>query len=90
MTAVTGAKPHPIFLAGKWVESDDPLVVSNPAKPDEPAGATFHATEAQYEEAVEAAVRAFEVTRTLPAVERGAILRNVSAGISRVMLRFAI
>jgi glyceraldehyde-3-phosphate dehydrogenase (NADP+) len=81
MTAVTGAKPHPIFLAGKWVESDDPLVVSNPAKPDEPAGATFHATEAQYEEAVEAAVRAFEVTRTLPAFERGAILRNISAGI---------
>src|SRR4051794_9984113 len=81
MTTVTGAKPHPIFLAGKWVESDDPLVVSNPARPDEPAGATFHATEAQYEEAVEAAVAAFEVTRTLPAYERGAILRNISAGI---------
>src|SRR5689334_19025266 len=81
MTAVTGAKPHPIFLAGKWVESDDPLVVTNPAKPDEPAGATFHATEAQYEEAVQAAVKAFEVTRTLPAFERGAILRNISAGI---------
>src|SRR6478609_3734032 len=81
MTAVTGAKPHPIFLAGKWVESDDPLVVSNPADPDEPAGATFNATEAQYEEAVEAAVAAFEVTRHLPAYERGAILRNISAGI---------
>src|SRR6478735_2784548 len=81
MTAVTGAKPHPIYLAGRWVESDDPLEVSNPAHPDEPAGATFHATEAQYEEAVEAAVAAFEVTRTLPAYERGAILRNISAGI---------
>ena len=81
MTAVTGAKPHPIFLAGKWVESDDPLVVSNPADADNPAGATFHASEAQYEEAVEAAVKAFEVTRTLPAYERGAILRNISAGI---------
>src|SRR6188472_444396 len=81
MTAVTGAKPHPIFLAGKWVESDDPLVVSNPADPDKPAGSTFHATEAQYEEAVEAAVAAFEVTRTLPAYERGAILRDISAGI---------
>jgi glyceraldehyde-3-phosphate dehydrogenase (NADP+) len=81
MTTTTGAKPHPIFLAGRWVESDDPLVVANPAKPDEPAGSTFHATEAQYEEAVEAAVAAFEVTRTLPAFERGAILRNISAGI---------
>ena len=81
MATVTGAKPHPIFLAGRWVESPDPLVITNPADPDVPAGATFHATEAQYEEAVEAAVAAFEVTRTLPAYERGAILRNISAGI---------
>ncbi|HET9346534.1 MAG TPA: aldehyde dehydrogenase family protein [Candidatus Limnocylindrales bacterium] len=81
MTTTAGTKPHPIFLAGRWVESDDPLEVSNPANPDEPAGATFHATEAQYEEAVEAAVAAFEVTRTLPAYERGAILRNISTGI---------
>jgi acyl-CoA reductase-like NAD-dependent aldehyde dehydrogenase len=81
MATVTGAKPHPIFLAGKWVESDDPLVVTNPADPENPAGATFHATEAQYEEAVEAAVAAFEVTRTLPAYERAAILRNISSGI---------
>ena len=81
MTTTTGAKPHPIFLAGRWVESNDPLVVANPANPDEPAGSTSHATEAQYEEAVEAAVAAFEVTRNLPAFERGAILRNISAGI---------
>ena len=81
MTTTAGTKPHPIFLAGRWVESDDPLVVTNPANPDEPAGATFNATEAQYEEAVEAAVASFEVTRALPAYERGAILRNISAGI---------
>src|SRR5258706_8342129 len=81
MTTTAGTKPHPIFLAGRWVESDDPLVVTNRAPPDEPAGATFNATEAQYEEAVEAAVAAFEVTRVLPAYERGAILRNISAGI---------
>ena len=42
---------------------------------------TYNATEAQYEEAVEAAVAAFEVTRTLPAYERGRILREISAGI---------
>ncbi|HEY3163719.1 MAG TPA: aldehyde dehydrogenase family protein [Candidatus Limnocylindrales bacterium] len=81
MTTTTGAKPHPIFLAGRWVESDDPLIVTNPADPEHPAGATFHATEAQYEEAVEAAVQAFEITRTMPAYERGSILRNISAGI---------
>ena len=81
MTTITGAKPHPIFLAGRWVDSPDPLIVHNPANPGQVAGSTFYATEAQYEEAVEAAVAAFEVTRNLPAYERGAILRNISSGI---------
>ena len=81
MTIVAGAKPHPIFLAGRWVDSPDPLEVTNPADPNTPAGSTFHATEAQYEEAVEAAVAAFEETRKLPAYERGRILREVSGGI---------
>ncbi|MBF8289486.1 MAG: aldehyde dehydrogenase (nadp) family protein [Chloroflexi bacterium] len=78
---LTATKPHPIYLAGRWVESDDPLIVTNPADPATPVGATYHATPAQYEEAVQAAVRAFEVTRTLPAYERGRILREISAGI---------
>jgi glyceraldehyde-3-phosphate dehydrogenase (NADP+) len=81
MTVATGTKPHPIFLAGRWVESPDRLEVANPADPANPAGATYHATEEQYEEAVDAAVAAFEVTRTLPAYERGRILREISAGI---------
>src|SRR5215210_7193029 len=78
---LAGVKPHRIFLAGRWVDSPDALEVTNPARPDEPAGATYHATPEQYEEAVQAAVGAFEVTRRLPAYERGAILRNISAGI---------
>jgi glyceraldehyde-3-phosphate dehydrogenase (NADP+) len=81
MTVAAGTKPHPIFLAGRWVESPDVLEVDNPADASNPAGATYHATEAQYEEAVEAAVAAFQVTRTLPAYERGRILRDISAGI---------
>ena len=56
-------------------------MIDNPADPNTPAGATFTATEAQYEEAVEAAVAAFEVTRKLPAYERGRILREISAGL---------
>ncbi len=74
--------PHPIYLAGRWVTSPDILVVDNPARPDEPAGATYLATPDQYEEAVQAAVRAFQVTRRLPAWERGRILREISAGIA--------
>jgi hypothetical protein len=41
---VTAPGPHPIFVAGRWVQSPDLLEVSNPARPDEPAGATYNAT----------------------------------------------
>jgi glyceraldehyde-3-phosphate dehydrogenase (NADP+) len=78
---LAAVKPHPIFLAGRWVDSPDTLEISNPARPSEPAGATYQATPEQYEEAVMAAVATFEVTRKLPAYERGAILRAISAGI---------
>ena len=81
MTTIAATQPHPIYLAGRWVESPDLLVVDNPADPATPAGATYSATEAQYEEAVTAAVDAFETTKTLPAFERGRILREISAGI---------
>jgi glyceraldehyde-3-phosphate dehydrogenase (NADP+) len=81
MATVAGVKPHPIYLAGSWVDSPDVIEIHNPARPGELAGATYQATEAQYEQAVEAAVKAFQVTRTLPAYERGRILREVSAGI---------
>jgi acyl-CoA reductase-like NAD-dependent aldehyde dehydrogenase len=78
---IAATKPHPIYLAGRWVDSPDRLEISNPARADEPAGATYTATEAQYDEAAEAAVKAFEVTKRLPAYERGQILRTISTGI---------
>ena len=49
---LTATQPHKIYLAGKWVDSPDVLVVENPANPTTPAGATYNATEAQYDEAV--------------------------------------
>jgi acyl-CoA reductase-like NAD-dependent aldehyde dehydrogenase len=81
MVTATSLVPHRIFLAGRWVESPDVLTIENPARPGEPAGLTYQATPEQYEEAAEAAVAAFEVTRRLPAYERAATLRNISAGI---------
>jgi acyl-CoA reductase-like NAD-dependent aldehyde dehydrogenase len=78
---VVGITPHPIYLAGRWVESPDVLEIANPADSATPAGATYTATAEQYDQAVEAAVAAFEVTRRLPAYERGRILRDISAGI---------
>ncbi len=81
MTITAGTRPHPIFVAGQWVDSPDVLVIENPADPTTPAGTTYNATAAQYEEAVTAAQAAFEVTRRLPAYERGRTLRDISAGI---------
>src|SRR5438034_10844937 len=78
---VTATQPHPIYLAGRWVDSPDRLEVTNPADSNTPAGATYNATEAQYEEAVTAAVAAFEHTKVLPAYERGRALREISNGI---------
>jgi acyl-CoA reductase-like NAD-dependent aldehyde dehydrogenase len=78
---LTATKPHPIYLAGSWVDSPDTLVVENPADPATPAGSTYNATEEQYEQAVTAAVAAFEQTRVLPAYERGRALREISNGI---------
>jgi glyceraldehyde-3-phosphate dehydrogenase (NADP+) len=81
MATATLTTPHPILLAGRWVDSPDPLVVTNPFDPANPVGSTFHATEAQYEEAVQAAVAAFGETRRLPSYERGRVLRDISAGV---------
>jgi len=78
---LTATKPHPIYLAGEWVESPDRLEVANPADPANPAGATYNATPEQYEAAATAAVAAFAETRVLPAYERGRALREISAGI---------
>ena len=73
--------PHLIYLAGRWVDSPDRLLVDNPARPEQPAGSTYNATPEQYEQAVAAAVTAFEKTRKLPAFERSAALRKISEGI---------
>src|SRR6186713_2255759 len=82
MATIAGVKPHPIYLAGTWVDSPDVLDIENPARPGELAGATYLATEAQYEQAVEAAVKAFEITRVMPAYERGRILRDIASGVT--------
>ena len=81
MTVTVGAKPHKIFLAGRWVDSPVELVVTNPATGGE-VGRTYLATPEQYDTAVTAAERAFEVTRKLPSYERGRILRDISAKVA--------
>ena len=78
---ITATQPHKIYLAGQWVDSPDLLPIDNPADPAAPVGATYNATPEQVEQAVQAAVAAFEETRHLPVYERARALREVSAGI---------
>ena len=74
--------PRSIYLAGRWVDSPDWLRIENPALPGQPAGWTYSATAEQYDQAVAAAVAAFEQTRRLPAYERSAALHKISSGIA--------
>jgi glyceraldehyde-3-phosphate dehydrogenase (NADP+) len=81
MAIVAGTAPHPIYLAGRWVDSPHRLVVDRAGFPGEIAGSTFTATPEQYDAAVDAAVAAFDVTRRMPAYERARILHAISDGI---------
>ncbi len=67
------AKKYPIYLAGGWVESDEPLEITNPYNGDV-IGVTYLASGEQLDQAVRAAEKAFEVTRTQPVFERVKIL----------------
>ncbi|MDQ3780839.1 MAG: aldehyde dehydrogenase family protein [Chloroflexota bacterium] len=78
--AKTAAKRYPIYLAGEWVESDQPLEVTNPYD-GSVIGTTFQATTEQLDQAIVAAEEAFKVTRTMPVYDRVAILEAIAAGV---------
>lgn len=74
------AKKQPIFVAGEWQTSDDPLAVRNPYSGDI-VGVTYQASREQLETAIVAAARAFDTTRTMPTYERVALLKAMAAGL---------
>jgi glyceraldehyde-3-phosphate dehydrogenase (NADP+) len=74
------AKKRPIFVAGEWQTSDDPLAVRNPYSGDI-VGVTYQASRAQLEDAIVAAERSFEIMRKMPTFERVALLKGMAAGL---------
>jgi acyl-CoA reductase-like NAD-dependent aldehyde dehydrogenase len=82
-------EPRRIFVAGRWETSDEVLVVDNPARPGEPAGATYLASEAHYEAAVQGAVAALDAGRESASYQRGDLLRAISAGVTADRERLA-
>lgn len=71
-------KRYPIYLAGEWVESGEPLEVVNPYNGDV-IGVTYLASAEQLDQAVTAAERAFATTRTQPVFERVKLLDQLAA-----------
>ncbi|MEZ4505835.1 MAG: aldehyde dehydrogenase family protein [Thermomicrobiales bacterium] len=71
-------RKFPIYLAGEWVESDDPIEIVNPYN-GEVIGVTYLASAAQLNQAVEAAERAFSHTSKQPVFERVSILDALAA-----------
>lgn len=79
---------RPIYVAGDWVRTDEPLVVDTAGEPDRPVATTYHAGAAELERATAAAVAAEEPLAGLAAYERADALRHVAACVvrDRVML----
>jgi glyceraldehyde-3-phosphate dehydrogenase (NADP+) len=78
--STTSAKEYPIYVAGEWQTSSEPLEVRSPYS-GELLGVTFQASRDQLEQAIAGAERAFEVTRQMPTYERVALLEALAAGL---------
>jgi glyceraldehyde-3-phosphate dehydrogenase (NADP+) len=72
------SREYPIYLAGEWVKSDKPLDVRNPYN-DELIGTTWFASDDQLDQAIQAAVCAFESFRSTPTFERVELLKALAA-----------
>jgi glyceraldehyde-3-phosphate dehydrogenase (NADP+) len=84
----SGITEYPIYVAGEWQTSDQPLEVRNPYSGDL-IGMTFQASRDQLEQAITAAEQAFEITRQMPTYERVALLRAMAAGLKSRRDEFA-
>src|SRR5215208_650031 len=76
----SGAKNYPIYVAGEWQPSQEPLAVRNPYSGDV-IGVTYQASREQLEQAIIGAEQAFEITRKSGTYERVAQLKAMAAGL---------
>ena len=81
-------KNYPFLIDGKWI-SEGPLLEVKSPYDGQVVGVTNYASAAQLEQAIRAAVKAFEVTRVMPAYDRQRILRKVSDTIAAQAEEFA-
>ncbi|MDQ3694201.1 MAG: aldehyde dehydrogenase family protein [Chloroflexota bacterium] len=79
--AATATRRYPIFLAGEWVESDEPVEIINPFD-GSVVGMTFNASHDQFERAITAAEAAFKITSAMPTYDRAALLDRIATGLA--------
>ena len=82
------ANHYKMYLQGNWVDSENKLTVRSPYD-DSIVGTTALATHADYTRAIEAAQRAFALTRELPSYKREEVCLSIAAGLEANMERFA-
>jgi acyl-CoA reductase-like NAD-dependent aldehyde dehydrogenase len=75
------ASAAPMFLAGTWCESDQPIEIWTPGG-ERLVGSSFEATRAQLELAIEASVASQPQLAAQAPFERSTVLRRVAAGIT--------
>jgi glyceraldehyde-3-phosphate dehydrogenase (NADP+) len=79
--ATTTTPSWPVLVAGDWTGTAQPLPVENPYD-EAPVATTFLGGAAELERAIQAARTAAPAIAALPAFERAAILRRVSARLA--------
>ena len=77
-----------VLVDGQWITTDAPIEVRSPYD-RQVVAIIHHAGPALVEQAIQAAVKAFQTTRRLPSWQRADVLEKVSAGIQANHERFA-
>jgi acyl-CoA reductase-like NAD-dependent aldehyde dehydrogenase len=70
------------YVDGRWLNDGERIEIISPGTRQR-VGVTYRASAARAEEAIRAAVRAFDVTRRMGGYERQKILRAISTGIEK-------
>jgi acyl-CoA reductase-like NAD-dependent aldehyde dehydrogenase len=88
VTTNSTVKTYSYLIDGKWLSEGPVLEVKSPYD-GQLVGVTNYASSQQLEQSIAAAVKAFEITRKMPAFERQHILRTISEAIAARADEFA-
>ena len=88
VTTNSDVKTYSYLIDGKWF-SDGPILEVKSPYDGQVVGVTNYASSQQLEQSIAAAVKAFQITRQMPAYERQGILRTIADAIAARADEFA-